>query len=130
MPTNRFRIALAALLVGAFALTLANPAAAFLRLTRQDVAPGSPVVQAHWLDSALPLLSVIDPTNADIPRATALATIQASAQTWQDIKQLQSRYDLDLTIMEPLVEPDELWKVDPTECCTLRKVEPLARALQ
>ena len=85
MTTNRFRIALAALLVGAFALTLANHAAAFIRLTRQDVAPGSPVVQAHWLDSALPLLSVIDPTNADIPRATALATIQASAQTGQDI---------------------------------------------
>ncbi len=31
--------------------------------------------------------------------------------------------------MQPLVEPDELWQVDPNECCTLRKVEPLARAL-
>jgi phosphoadenosine phosphosulfate reductase len=50
-------------------------------------------------------------------------------ETWQYIKQLQERYDLNLTIMEPLVEPDEMWKVDPTECCTLRKVEPLARAL-
>jgi phosphoadenosine phosphosulfate reductase len=50
-------------------------------------------------------------------------------ETWQYIKQLQARYDLNLTIMEPLVEPDELWKVDPNECCTLRKVEPLARAL-
>jgi phosphoadenosine phosphosulfate reductase len=50
-------------------------------------------------------------------------------ETWQYIKQLQERYDLNLTVMEPLVEPDELWKVDPNECCTLRKVEPLARAL-
>jgi phosphoadenosine phosphosulfate reductase len=50
-------------------------------------------------------------------------------ETWQFIKQLQERYDLNLTVMRPLVEPDELWKVDPNECCTLRKVEPLARAL-
>jgi phosphoadenosine phosphosulfate reductase len=50
-------------------------------------------------------------------------------ETWQFLKQLEQRYDFNLTVMQPLVEPDELWKVDPNECCTLRKVEPLARAL-
>jgi len=31
--------------------------------------------------------------------------------------------------MQPLVEPDDLWETDPDECCAMRKVEPLARAL-
>ncbi len=84
MNSSRFRIAAAVLLCGALALTLANPAAAFIRLTRQFNA-SSPVVQAHWLDSELPLLSVINPANADIPAVTALATVQTSAQSWQDI---------------------------------------------
>ena len=31
--------------------------------------------------------------------------------------------------MEPLIAPDDLWQTDPDECCAMRKVEPLARAL-
>jgi hypothetical protein len=84
MKSNRNRIALAALGAFLFALSQVSPASAFIRLARQAV-PGGPVVQAHWLESSLPLLSVIDPTNADIPSATALAVVQASAQAWQDI---------------------------------------------
>jgi len=33
-------------------------------------------------------------------------------------------------VMEPLVSPDDLWQTDPDECCAMRKVEPLARALR
>jgi phosphoadenosine phosphosulfate reductase len=50
-------------------------------------------------------------------------------ETLQYVKQLEQRYDLRLTVMRPLVEPDDLWEIDTNECCTLRKVEPLARAL-
>jgi phosphoadenosine phosphosulfate reductase len=50
-------------------------------------------------------------------------------ETIQYIEQLQDRYPMNLTVMQPLVDPDDLWKVDTNECCTLRKVEPLARAL-
>jgi len=32
--------------------------------------------------------------------------------------------------MEPLVAPDDLWQIDTDECCAMRKVEPLARALE
>ena len=53
MNSARFRIAAAVLLCGAFALTQANPAAAFIRLGRQFDA-SSPVVQAYWLDAELP----------------------------------------------------------------------------
>src|SRR2546426_5433635 len=82
MKSNRIRIALAALGAFVFALTLVSPASAFIRLTRQGT---TGVVQAHWLESSLPLVSVINPTNADIPSATALSVVQASANTWQDI---------------------------------------------
>jgi hypothetical protein len=83
MIRNRFSIALAVIVCGALALSLADPASAFVRLGRAGAT--TPVVQAHWFDSELPLKSVIDPTNNDIPAATALAIIQASAQSWQDV---------------------------------------------
>ena len=86
MKANLVRIALAALGVFVFALSLAHPAGAFIRLTRQQTSPTvGPVVQAHWLDSALPITSVINPTNIDLTSGAALAVVQASAQTWQDI---------------------------------------------
>ncbi|TMQ56901.1 MAG: matrixin family metalloprotease [Candidatus Eisenbacteria bacterium] len=82
MKSHRIHIALAALGAFVFALTLVSPASAFIRLTRQGT---TGIVQAHWLDSALPLSSVINPTNADIPSATALSIVQASAKTWENI---------------------------------------------
>jgi phosphoadenosine phosphosulfate reductase len=50
-------------------------------------------------------------------------------ETLEYVETVRRRYDLNLTVMEPLVEPDDLWKVDTGECCAVRKVEPLARAL-
>jgi phosphoadenosine phosphosulfate reductase len=51
-------------------------------------------------------------------------------ETLAYVDEVRARYDLNLRVMEPLVEPDDLWEIDTDECCTLRKVEPLARALQ
>jgi phosphoadenosine phosphosulfate reductase len=51
-------------------------------------------------------------------------------ETLQYVKQLETRYDMNLRVMQPLIEPDDLWEIDTNECCTLRKVEPLARALE
>ncbi len=51
------------------------------------------------------------------------------AETTWFVEQVRKRYDLNLTVMEPLVEPDDLWQIDQNECCAIRKVEPLARAL-
>ena len=82
MKTNRIRVLVAALVVVAFAVASADPAAAFIRLTRQGT---TSVVQAHWNDNELPLKSAVDPTNNDLPAATALAVVQASAQAWTDI---------------------------------------------
>ena len=51
------------------------------------------------------------------------------AETLWYVERVRERYDLNLTVMEPLVPPDDLWQTDPDECCAMRKVEPLARAL-
>ena len=84
MTSIRNRIGVAAILVAVCALSFTSPASAFIRLTRA-AASGSGVVQAHWLDSQLPLLSVIDATNSDISYAQALSIVQASAKTWENV---------------------------------------------
>src|SRR5215467_11452305 len=52
------------------------------------------------------------------------------AETLWYVDRIRDQYDLNLTVMQPLVEPDDLWETDPDECCAMRKVEPLARALE
>ncbi len=84
MTSIRYRIGVAAILAAVCALSFTSPASAFIRITRMN-ASGTGVVQAHWLDSQLPLLSVIDASNSDISYAQALSIVQASGKTWEDI---------------------------------------------
>lgn len=51
------------------------------------------------------------------------------AETLWYVEQVRRRYDLNLRVVEPLVQPDDLWQTDVEGCCAVRKVEPLARAL-
>ena len=51
------------------------------------------------------------------------------AETLWYVERIKERYDLNLRVMRPLVAPDDLWQTDPDDCCAMRKVEPLARAL-
>jgi len=51
------------------------------------------------------------------------------AETLWYVDQVKRRYDLSVTVMDPLVAPDDLWKTDVDACCAARKVEPLNRAL-
>lgn len=51
-------------------------------------------------------------------------------ETYEYVETVRRRYDLNLRVVTPLIEPDEMWRDDPNECCVLRKVEPLARALR
>jgi phosphoadenosine phosphosulfate reductase len=50
-------------------------------------------------------------------------------ETLSFVDEVRRRYDLRLTVMEPRVQPDNLWQRDVTACCNARKVEPLNRAL-
>ncbi len=52
------------------------------------------------------------------------------AETLWYVEQVRERYDLNLRVVSPQIEPDDLWQIDPDECCAMRKVEPLARALE
>jgi len=51
-------------------------------------------------------------------------------ETYAYVETVRSTYDLNLRVITPLVGVDEMWREDPNECCVLRKVEPLARALK
>jgi len=52
------------------------------------------------------------------------------AETLWYVDQVRERYDLNLRVVTPQIDPDNLWQIDPDECCAMRKVEPLARALE
>jgi len=52
------------------------------------------------------------------------------AETLWYVEQVRERYDLNLRVISPQIAPDNLWQIDPDECCAMRKVEPLARALE
>jgi len=51
------------------------------------------------------------------------------AETLWYVEQVRKRYDLNLRIVRPQVEPDDRWLDDPDGCCGARKVVPLAQAL-
>lgn len=51
------------------------------------------------------------------------------AETLWYVERMRERYGLSLTVMRPLAAADDLWQSNPDECCAMRKVEPLARAL-
>ena len=51
------------------------------------------------------------------------------AETMWFVDQVRRRYDLNLTVMHPVVEVGDMWQLDVDACCHARKVEPLAHAL-
>jgi phosphoadenosine phosphosulfate reductase len=51
------------------------------------------------------------------------------AETLWYVDQVRERYDLNLRVIEPTIEPDDRWMDDPDSCCGARKVVPMARAL-
>lgn len=54
------------------------------------------------------------------------------AETLWFAEQLRQRLDLNLRVVGPErgIVPDNLWQTDTDACCNLRKVQPLARALE
>jgi phosphoadenosine phosphosulfate reductase len=51
------------------------------------------------------------------------------AETLAYVETVRRRYDLNLRVMEPDIEPDDRWLDDPDGCCGARKVIPMAKAL-
>jgi phosphoadenosine phosphosulfate reductase len=50
-------------------------------------------------------------------------------ETLAYVETVRSRYELNLRVAEPDVEPDDRWLDDPDGCCAARKVVPMAKAL-
>ena len=51
------------------------------------------------------------------------------AETLWFVETVRRRYDLNLRVVEPDIEPDDRWLDDPDGCCAARKVVPMAKAL-
>lgn len=85
------------------------------------------VLAASFQDSVL-----IDIVAKVAPRVEVvfLDTQYHFAETLWYVEQVRQRYDLNLRVIKPLREPDNLFESDVEACCAARKVEPLARALE
>ncbi|HEV3450794.1 MAG TPA: phosphoadenylyl-sulfate reductase [Acidimicrobiia bacterium] len=51
------------------------------------------------------------------------------AETLWYVEAVRRRYDLNLRVVGPDIEPDDRWLDDPDGCCVARKVVPMAKAL-
>jgi phosphoadenosine phosphosulfate reductase len=51
------------------------------------------------------------------------------AETLWFVEEVRSRFSVNLHVTTPEVRPDNRWQVDVADCCRVRKVEPLNRAL-
>ena len=50
-------------------------------------------------------------------------------ETLAYVETVRERYDLNLHVTKPSIEPDDRWLDDPDGCCGARKVVPMAKAL-
>ena len=103
-----------------------EPASTVVRWAHDRYGEGL-VLAASFQDCVL-----IDVAAREVPdlEVVFLDTQYHFEETLTYVEQVRERYDLNLTVMHPQVEPDDLWKTDTDRCCALRKVEPLARALE
>ena len=51
------------------------------------------------------------------------------AETLWYVEEVRKRYDLNLNVVRPAIDPDNRWQTDIDTCCAARKVGPLERAL-
>jgi phosphoadenosine phosphosulfate reductase len=58
-----------------------------------------------------------------------LDTLVLFDETYATRDRLVKRYGLNLKSFRPIDPIDRLWETDPDRCCSIRKVEPLERAL-
>ena len=100
-----------------------EPASSAIKWAWEEFGTGA-VLAASFQDCVL-----IDVATQVVPEIEVvfLDTQYHFAETLWYVEQVRERYDLNLRIITPQVQPDNLWQVDPDECCAMRKVEPLSR---
>ena len=102
-----------------------RPAGSIVRWAHEQYGDGL-VLAASFQDCVL-----IDVAVTEVPdlEVVFLDTQYHFDETLEYVEQVRARYDLNLRVMHPEVDPDDLWKTDTDGCCALRKVGPLKRAL-
>jgi len=84
------------------------------------------VVTASFEDAVLVHLAA---TAAPGIEVVLIDTQYLFAETQWLVDEMRRVVDLNLTVLRPKVEPDNLWQTDIEACCNVRKVEPLNQAL-
>ena len=84
------------------------------------------VVTASFEDAVLVHLAATAAPGIEI---VLIDTQYLFAETQWLVDEMRKLVDLNLTVLHPKVEPDNLWQTDIEACCNVRKVEPLNRAL-
>ena len=86
----------------------------------------SVIVAASFEDAVLPHLAASVKPDIEV---LFLDTQYHFAETLWFVEEVRKALNLNLVVTEPQVEPDNRWQVDLNDCCRVRKVEPLNRAL-
>ena len=84
------------------------------------------IVAASFEDAVLPHLA--SSVKSDI-EVLFLDTQYHFAETLWFVEEVRKAFNVNLVTTSPEVEPDNRWKIDVNDCCRVRKVEPLNRAL-
>ncbi len=103
-----------------------QPASEVVRWARERFGDGL-VMAASFQDCVLVDVAVQVAPEIEV---VFLDTQYHFAETLWYVEQVRERYDLNLTVVSPAVDPDDRWLTDTDGGCALRKVEPLARALE
>ena len=85
------------------------------------------VLAASFQDAVM--IDIVYRTVPDVEVAF-LDTQYHFAETLWYVEQVRELYDLNLRVITPRIDPDNLWQIDTDACCEMRKVEPLSRALE
>jgi phosphoadenosine phosphosulfate reductase len=90
---------------------------------------GGLVTTASFEDAVLVHLAATEAPGTDV---VLLDTQYLFAETWWFAERVTRRLGIPLRVERPAagVEPDDRWEHDVEGCCGVRKVEPLARALE
>ena len=81
-----------------------------------------------WQRQSSVLIHMLSELELDVD-IVELDTMVLFPETYETRDRLVERYGLELTSFRPIAPPDRLWETKPDECCHIRKVEPLERAL-
>src|SRR5437667_7899000 len=93
-----------------------------------DTFPGKATLTVSFGGGGVVLAHLLSRTDRTVP-VLFLDTAFHFPETYAFKERFAKRYGLNVVDLKPLTDPGPLYRKDPDRCCTIRKVEPLARAI-